>query len=364
MLSPTTKRNIVRMIPFGLLWLIFSFIYTLLEKGLLANLHYYPSTGNPYNFDKNIFATPASALIMGLLIGFLEIQYFSKWFALKSFSKKIIFKSVIYLGLILFFLLANFILTTKNIAAALSTNDFWIDIVLFFSSFSVISVIVYIAAIIVVTQFYTEVSENLGHNVLNNFFTGKYYKPVEEERIFMFLDMRSSTTIAENLGHVKYFEMLKMYFADLSNSIIKFSGEVYQYAGDEIIVSWKIKDGLQKNNCINCYFEMKGTIKKQADKYNKLFGLLPSFKAGLHFGMVTTGEIGTIKKEIIFTGDVLNTTARVQGLCNILKADILLSASLVKKLDLNSHFESTSLGENVLKGKDEKIELFTLSIKE
>ena len=94
MLSPKTKRNISRIIPFGVIWLIFSIVYTLLEKGLLGNLDYYPSTGNSFDFARNIFATPISAFITGLLIGALEILYFNKWFIQKSFSKKILFKSV------------------------------------------------------------------------------------------------------------------------------------------------------------------------------------------------------------------------------------------------------------------------------
>src|SRR5205085_4361151 len=118
-------------------------------------------------------------------------------------------------------------------------------------------------------------SDNLGHEVLNNFLTGKYHRPTEGERIFMFLDMRSSTTIAEQLGHVRYFEMLQQYYNDLSEPIVRYAGEIYQYVGDEIVVSWTLKNGLQNNNCTHCFFAMKAAIKKQDDKYKKRFGLLP-----------------------------------------------------------------------------------------
>jgi adenylate cyclase len=218
------------------------------------------------------------------------------------------------------------------------------------------------AAIVVVSQFYMEVSENIGQGVLANFFTGKYHSPKEEERIYMFLDMKSSTTIAESLGHVRYFEMLREYYADLSDPIMNYSGEIYQYVGDEIVVSWKLKNGLQNNNCIQCFFAMKAALNKQTRKYNEKFGLLPGFKAGFHLGKVTTGEIGVIKKEIIFTGDVLNTTARIQGLCNMYKVDILVSDDLRKKLTLNSQFQIEALGENELRGRDEKIKLFTIQL--
>ncbi|MCW3117307.1 MAG: adenylate cyclase [Chitinophagaceae bacterium] len=358
---PKTKRNISRIIPFGVIWLIFSLVYTQLEKGLLGDLTYYPSTGNPYTFARTIFVTPISALITGLLIGIIEIQIFYGLFIRMSFSKKIIYKSLSYLAIIISFLLAvTAIANSIELHTSLFNNKVWINVWAFLFNYAFWSVAVYMAAIIVVSQFYTEVSENIGHGVLNNFFTGKYHKPKEEERVFMFLDMKSSTTIAENLGHVKYFEMLREYYSDLSDPIIKHSGEIYQYVGDEIIVSWKLTRGLQDNNCIQCFFTIKAKIIKQAKKYHEKFGFLPEFKAGFHFGKVTTGEIGDIKKEIIFTGDVLNTTARIQGLCNIYKVDILISDQLIKKLDLSSRFQIKPLGKNELRGRDEKIELFTI----
>ncbi|MFA6086722.1 adenylate/guanylate cyclase domain-containing protein [Mucilaginibacter sp.] len=356
--SPKARRAILRIIPFGMLWLVFSMVYTLLERGLLGNLHYYPSTGNTYVFARNIFMIPLLALITGTSIGVLEIFYFSKWFIKKSFTKKILYKSLIYLVIVLLFLVLTFI-TTANFA--ITRKDIWSGIWAFFTDYSLLSVLIYIACIIVVTQFYTEVSESIGTAVLANFFLGKYHRPVEEERIFMFLDMRSSTEIAEKLGHVKYFEMLKEYFSDLSEPVIDYGGEIYQYAGDEMIVSWKLKNGLKNNNCIRCFFAMKESINKKADKYKEKFGVLPQFKAGFHYGKVTTGEIGVLKKEIIFTGDVLNTTARIQGLCNQLNVDILISDALIKKMDLDPSFQITSLGETQLRGRGEKIELFAIS---
>ena len=362
MLTPKTKNNISRIIPFGVIWLIFSIAYTLIERGLLGDLDHYASTGNPYNFSRNIFITPISALIAGLLIGTIEILYCNKLFMQKSFTKKIVYKSIIYIALILSFLIILTVIANSiELQTAAFNKQVWENVWVFFSSYAFFSVVVYMATIIVVSQFYMEVSENIGQRVLANFFTGKYHKPTEEERIYMFLDMKSSTTIAENLGHVRYFEMLREYYSDLSDPIIKYSGEIYQYVGDEIIVSWKLKNGLHDNNCIQCFFEMKAAIKKQTRKYNEKFGLLPEFKAGFHLGKVTTGEIGVIKKEIIFTGDVLNTTSRIQGLCNTYKVDILISDDLRKKLTLNSQFEIETLGETELRGRDEKIELFTIN---
>src|SRR5215216_6588800 len=96
------KRNINRILPFGLIWLVFSLIYTILERGLLGDLNFYPTSGNQYVFSRNIIAIPLLATIFGTIIGMLEILYFNKSFIQTSFSKKIIYKSSIYLLIIIF----------------------------------------------------------------------------------------------------------------------------------------------------------------------------------------------------------------------------------------------------------------------
>jgi adenylate cyclase len=210
-----------------------------------------------------------------------------------------------------------------------------------------------------ISLFISDVIDNIGMEAMKNFFIGKYHKPIEEERIFMFLDMNSSTAIAEKLGHLKYFELLNQYYSDISEAIIQSSGEIYQYAGDEVVVSWQ-KDRTN-NNWILCFTNICDIFKKESNNYISAFGLVPGFKAGFHFGKVTTGEIGVIKKEIIFTGDVLNTTARIQGKCKSFNVDNLISEDLVNITSKNSHLKFKEIGECELRGRDAKIRLYTYS---
>ena len=360
MFSPKFKRLLFQVIPFGMVWFIFSAIYGLIEKGIMGNGLTYPSTGNPYSGFPWI--TLILATLAGLLIGTAEVLYLNSWFNDKGFARKVIFKTGLYLLFIMLFLLINAILGN---ALDLQTDIFdprvWEEAGIFFSDFAFWSIVIYVGAIISMSLFFMEVSDNIGQEVLLNFLTGKYHYPTEEERIFMFLDMKSSTSIAEKLGHVKYFNMLREYYADLSAPIIEQAGEIYQYVGDEIVVSWKLKKGLQNHNCIRTFFEMKKALQKQGKKYQKAYGLVPSFKAGLHYGRVTTGEIGQIKKEIIFTGDVLNASARIQSLCNQFEVDLLISGPLLEVLALDGEYKALSLGETTLRGRHEKMNIFTLA---
>lgn len=359
--SPKHKRNIYRILPFGFFWAAFGIIYSLIEKGVLGNLDYFPSTGNSYDFFSAIVITSILAAIMGWIIGAAEIFFLNKYFSQRSFGTKIIIKTFLYLiAICIFLVILTFTINSSRLDLPFYNPMVVTSVLSFFQNFVFWSAVIYMGAIINITLFILEVSDNLGQGVLMNFLLGKYHKPRSEERIFMFLDMKSSTNIAEKLGHEKYFKLLNYYYADITEAIIQTSGEIYQYVGDEIIVSWKLKKGLKNNNCLGCFFIIKEIFNNASEKYITQFGLVPGFKAGLHYGKVTTGEIGVVKKEIVFTGDVLNTAARIQTACNAYEVDILVSNDLIAKLKTVGEYILTEIGECELRGKDEKVKLQTI----
>ena len=203
------------------------------------------------------------------------------------------------------------------------------------------------------TILWVRVNQRYGPGYLISSFIGKYHLPIEEQRIFMFLDLKSSTSIAEILGHIRFYQFLNDFFHDIGNPILYSKGEVYQYVGDEAVVSWKLKNGIENGNCIQCFYEIKNVIAKKAKYYEKQYGgIVPEFKAGIHVGPVTTGEIGDIKRDLVHTGDVLNTTARIQAKCNELNSPILISEDLLKQLTLMpAHLIVRARGKHILRGK-------------
>jgi class 3 adenylate cyclase len=188
-----------------------------------------------------------------------------------------------------------------------------------------------------------------------------YQTPFSEvERIFMFLDIKSSTSIAEQLGHLRYFELLNDFFKDITDPISRNKGHIYQYVGDEVVVSWDLENGLNEANCLNCFFDIVETMNELAQLYQEKYSLIPNFKAGMHFGKVTTGTVGTLKKEIIYTGDVLNTASRIEGLCNRHGVNLLLSKELIDRLPISNNFIPRRIGEINLRGKSTDIMLYTV----
>lgn len=362
-LNSRHKRQIRQILVFGIIWLLFGLIYILLEFGLLGNLEQYPTTGNIYNFKESFVIGSIGSLFMGLLQGCVEVFWMRVYFNKLSLWKKIMYKSIIYLLLVILFI--SFLTLTAN-AILLDNNIFsqkvFDSLLKFMSEFSFWTIIIYIGIILDIALFYSEIEAYLGNNALMNYL-GKYHTPNQEKRIFMFLDMKSSTTIAETIGHKRYFELLKTYYADMTNAILETSGEVYQYVGDEIVVTWKEKKGIDKNNCIHCFIKVSNAINKKKDYYIEQFGLVPEFKAGYHIGEVTAGEIGIIKKNIIYTGDVLNTTARIQSECNTYNSKMLISEELFLKLTEVDSYSFNKIDKLLLQGKKEHIQLYDVVYK-
>lgn len=359
MLSKKHKRVLFQILPFGIIPAIFSVVQVLLEKGVLGNHPIYPSTGNPY--ESNFVIPVITSFSTGILIGIFEELYVNKWFQNRSFFAKIFLKSIVY---ILAIIMATLIIIISGHSISQGLNPFGQEVSeyvgSFFADFAFWSIIIYYALAILISLFYKEVSDSMGQAVSYNFFTGKYHHPKVEHRIFMFLDMKSSTSHAENLGHVKYFQMLKDYYADLSIPILNLGGEIYQYVGDEIVISWKVKKG-NAQHALECFYAMKKALNDEHEKYESKYQMVPSFKAGIHFGKVTTGEIGLIKKDIVFTGDTLNTTARIQSLCNQYEEELLVSEDFLNTMQTRENYHFKSLGEVNLRGRNQGILIFGVS---
>lgn len=222
----------------------------------------------------------------------------------------------------------------------------------------------YWALLMIATMVMLRLNELYGSGSASNLLD-RYRKPRQELRIFMFLDMRSSTAVAEHLGDTRYFRLLNDLYADITDPVLYSEGEIYQYVGDEISVSWRLDRGLRNDRCIRCFFAIREKLQARAEHYRGAYGLEPVFKAGFHYGRVTSGEVGLVKRQTIFSGDVVNTAAHIQASCNELGVDILVSKELLDVLSLRSQaYAIRPMGSIPLKGKRVAVELYTLDLAE
>lgn len=212
-----------------------------------------------------------------------------------------------------------------------------------------------------VFNFVGQVNRLLGPRMLVRLILGRYHQPREEVRVFLLIDIRESTQIAERLGNLRYHAFLKRFISDVTASMMRYRGEVYRYVGDEVILTWTAKEGLRNASCVRTVFAISDTLEAARTEYEADFGGVPDFWAGLHLGPVVAGEVGTIKQEIAFLGDTLNVAARIEQACKELQRQFLASGAVISALDVPSEITSESLGQIELRGIEDSVELFAMT---
>ena len=334
------------------LWGIFRF-YGL---GETDGVHIDPDFQEPMKIQNLLRLFTFAGILVGLIFANIEF-FFDKYTSHKlSMGLRVFFKSVLYVLTVIAISTVTKELATIRFNLEINNDHGW-----WWEDKMFRAALVYILLVSVVFSFVKIANEKFGKGVFLKMLLGRYKKPQEEKRIFMFLDLRSSTTIAETLGHFKYSQLIQDCFYDLNDIVPKYAAEIYQYVGDEAVLSWPYKKGLADNNCVALFFEFQNLLLQKAPYYKEKYGLIPEFKAGLHGGKLMVAEVGVVKKELAFHGDVINTSARIQAECNKYNVPILISEKLKDDLHESNLYAMKHIGNVLLKGKHNTVNIFTLS---
>jgi len=183
---------------------VFSLVFWLIFIGLFVSVRFIGTGFKTFFIDSN------SKMIMFWVIGSLIFATIF-WLGLIIENIPIIRKQAYYKLILLkagslviawffftFVVLIAGIIRGTPAEVAISEYTSWA-----FSPLNLVSLI-YIFASALIISFIWQMAIKIGPNVLMNLLLGKYHNPSEEDRIFMFLDMKSSTTIAEKIGHILY----------------------------------------------------------------------------------------------------------------------------------------------------------------
>jgi adenylate cyclase len=294
-------------------------------------------------------------LIFGTTFYFFDIQMNKFFKRMKYFSSIILIRS--FLFLLIYILLISFSIFLFSLQ---DSSTFSLQLVKnYILSKEGSLTLFYLFLVSSFIQFIKQIDRKFGPGNLNRMIWGKFHTPKEVERMVMFIDLQSSTKIAEEIGHIKYSQLIQECF-DLLGIIDSFGGEIYQYVGDEAVIIWEKKKGVTNVNCLNFYFTFLESIQKHKDHFKDNYQIIPKFKAGFHFGKVIMTEIGQIKREIAYHGDTMNTASRIQGCCNAKNQNILISASVKDILQKNKEFAFNFIDKVQLKGKSSAIDIYSV----
>lgn len=339
-------------------WVILALIEVGYTHGAVSAMGY----PVPWELTRLMIATAVvSGTLAGLSGGMLIVFVFDGWLRRLSYGRALL--RIVLAFTVVFFgisIISGFFLHTQELGLPPTDREVLRAVFSIFLELDSIRTYLFWLALVLGTTVVRLVNQKYGPGVFRDFLLGRYFRPRREERVFMFLDLRGSTAIAERLGEERYFRLLQDLFRDVTPAILAARGQIYQYVGDEIVVSWPLGEGVAEGRCVSCFHGIRRSLRQLGDRYRSDYGLEPRFKAGLHCGPVMAGEVGIVKREITFSGDVLNTASRIQSKCNELGVDILISGELMRALPDRMGALARTLGEFALRGRSGRVAVYTL----
>ncbi|BFP42078.1 hypothetical protein FGF1_29230 [Flavobacteriaceae bacterium GF1] len=193
---------------------------------------------------------------------------------------------------------------------------------------------------------------------------GEIIKPKLVQRGFMFIDLNEATTIAERLGSEKYANLLRDCFR-LLNELVAFTPfEIYQYVGDEAVITWKESTPNADLTALHLFFDFKAYLQENELAFASAYQLQPKFKCAVHSGQVVQSEIGREVKHLVYHGDVLNTAARLLSQCHRYQTDFIISEHAIKNRErISQVFDLQPVTYNNLKGKENSVNAYVTTEK-
>jgi len=196
--------------------------------------------------------------------------------------------------------------------------DMWNDIpirrfifLMFFASFAI--------------NFILHLRLALGPKNMLAMFIGRYRMPVKEKRLFLFIDLIDSTATAEKLGPLNFTHFKHDFFCALAQPLMATKGTIVQYVGDEVMLTWKISE-LDDKACPLVFIEkVRKQIERQQGYFQQRYGTTPAFRSGIHAGEVVVAEVGDTRRDIVYSGDVVNSAARLLQACRPEGVNLLIS---------------------------------------
>ncbi len=196
----------------------------------------------------------------------------------------------------------------------------------------------------------------VGSELLMSALLGTYHRPVRRDLIVVFLDLASSTRLAETMGEVRVHDLITRFFYDIDEPIARFGGRVHSYVGDEAIFTWPImKDPARNARCLACFAAIETKMAKLAPAYEREFGVVPGFRVGVHAGPVIVSECGESKRQLAYFGDTMNVAARLCDYCKTIDARLVVSSNLLQLVRMPSGLAAGQGEVIAIRGREERI---------
>lgn len=188
------------------------------------------------------------------------------------------------------------------------------------------------------------------------------------EVTILFSDIRSFTSLTEQLPPHQLTALLREYFDAMTEEVFATDGIVDKYVGDAIMAFWgaPIEQPDQADRAVKSAVNMVRRLKDLRKKWEADGLQLPrEFEAGIgiNLGIATVGNLGSARRfDYTLIGDAVNAASRIEQLNKEYKSHIIISDTTRAQLTLR--LATKDLGAVEVRGKQQPIRVFEVEVSE
>jgi len=178
----------------------------------------------------------------------------------------------------------------------------------------------------------------------------------------LFCDIRDFTAISEQLTPKEVVILLNSYYSGMADVIKKHLGNISQFVGDEIFVTFGAPFPVDnpEEKAILCALDMKSRLNEINQNLNHSLNTEIHVGIGINHGPVVAGNLGSDDRlSYSITGDAVNTAKRIEALTKGKKDVILVSETIFEKT--NHIIDTTSWDPVEIRGKNEKVQVYQVN---
>ncbi len=180
---------------------------------------------------------------------------------------------------------------------------------------------------------------------------------VQQEMTILFSDIRSFTTLSEEMSPQETFNFINSYLSRVSPLIREHNGFIDKYIGDAIMALFPES----ADDAVQAALAMQKEVTLY-NEYQQQQGYPPiSIGIGLHTGNLILGTIGESERmETTVIADAVNLASRLEGLTKYYGAGILVSEHTLSRLSDLQTYSYRLIDRVRVKGKNEPVAIYEL----
>ncbi|EMJ98980.1 7TM diverse intracellular signaling domain-containing protein [Leptospira sp. B5-022] len=178
---------------------------------------------------------------------------------------------------------------------------------------------------------------------------------IQKEMAVLFSDIRSFTTLSEQMTPAENFNFINSYLSRMSPIIQRHNGFIDKFIGDAIMALF------QRNviDAVSAGVEMQRYL-KEYNEHRHRQGYIPiQIGVGIHSGSLMLGTIGAEERlEGTVISDTVNLASRIESLTKVYGSRIAVSESTIEEVKKDGKFHFRFLDRVKVKGKQRPVSVY------